>query len=474
MTKDVAILQQSHNLTLILKGNDMTYIEDGAFQSTFFYSVDFGGCIDISVVLSGMQGSQTHILKLETFEDVEDGLPTSPAMLQGLCNISVKDVNLQKRHFQYLSSTTFQCLTKLQSLDLTYTYLKALPPNMTVMNTLKELILSKNSFQYICNISSATFPSLTHLYIKKNSVRLDFGSGCLENLSKLQHLDLSNSYIASIDCCSQHLKGLSRLQHLNLSYNEKLHLKNIPFQECGNLELLDLAFTLLHIDTPSGPFQNLHHLRVLNLSYSSVNTSIQGLLQGLKNLVLLNFSGNKFESGSILNGNLFQQAPSLEVLILSSCELTAIQDEAFHTLRKLKHADLSYNKLTTFNTEAFFNLKSLYLNFANNKIHIIPRDMLTILSGQSIINLSYNPLECTCSNIDLLTWYKQNMDKIEDLKGTVCSEPASLAGVQLSTVTLSCGISITEVVLIVMFLILIVVILVILRACILKRNYQQM
>ncbi|XP_007059068.2 CD180 antigen [Chelonia mydas] len=472
--KDIDILLQTKNLTLILKGNDIMHIEAGAFQSNLFYSLDFGGCIDISVVLAGMQDTKTHTLWLGSFEDVENGLPINPTMLQNLCNISVMDINLQKRHFLHLSAATFQCLSKLQRLDLTHTYISMLPPDISGMNMLEELILNRNAFKHICNISSTAFSSLTHLHIRENAENLDLGSGCLETLSKLQHLDLSQSYIENGDCCSKQLKGLIGLQHLNLSYNKQLQFQDLAFKEGVNLELLDLAFTRLHINASQGPFRNLHLLRVLNLSYSYIDTNIQHLLQGLQNLFLLNLRGNKFPSGTILNDNLFHQVSSLEVLILSFCDLTAIQNQAFHTLKKLKQVDLSHNKLIAFSTDAFSNLKSIYLNFANNRIHIIPRDMLTNLSGQSIINLSYNPLECTCSNIGLITWYKQNMDKIEDPEGTVCCEPKSLAGAKLSTVTLSCGISVAGIVCAVLVLILLVAVILVWITRFLKRHYEQL
>ncbi|EMP36531.1 hypothetical protein UY3_06296 [Chelonia mydas] len=100
--------------------------------------------------------------------------------------------------------------------------------------------------------------------------------------------------------------------------------------------------------------------------------------------------------------------------------------------------------------------------------------MLTNLSGQSIINLSYNPLECTCSNIGLITWYKQNMDKIEDPEGTVCCEPKSLAGAKLSTVTLSCGISVAGIVCAVLVLILLVAVILVWITRFLKRHYEQL
>lgn len=211
-------------------------------------------------------------------------------------------------------------------------------------------------------------------------------------------------------------------------------------KDSANLELLDLTFTPLHVNTSQGPFRNLHFLQVLNLSSSHINTSVQHLFQGLENLILLDLSQNNFESGIMPKDKLFRQLSSLEVLILSSCGLTAIGDQAFHNLKKLWHVDLSHNKLIAFSTDAFSNLKSIYLSFAHNRIRIVSHDKLASLAGHCLINLSYNPLDCTCSSIGLITWYKENLDRLEDPEGTRCSEPKSLAGAQLATVSLSCGI----------------------------------
>ncbi|XP_028941342.1 CD180 antigen, partial [Antrostomus carolinensis] len=437
--EDVHVLQKTSNITLIFKGNDFMYIEPGAFQS-HFYSLDFGGCADIPGVLAGIQNSTAQTLWLGTFHGVEKDPYISPNVLQGLCNISVKDLYLQLRHFRNLNANMFQCLTRLRKLDLTQTHVSALPPGISGMSLLAELVLNANSFKHLCNISSAAFPSLTHLHIKGNLQVLQLGSGCLEKLAKLKHLDISKSHIESFDCCDEALSGLSSLRYLNLSHNIKLHIQDVLTKDGANLELLDLAFTPLHIKTSDGPFRNLHFLQVLNLSSCHINTSIQHLFQGLENLMLLDLSQNNFESGIMPKDKLFQQLSNLEVLILSSCELTAIGSQTFHSLKKLQHVDLSHNKLIAFSTDAFSNLKSIYLNFAHNRIHFVPRDKLASLAGRCVINLSYNPLDCTCSNIGLITWYKQNLDKIEEPEGTRCSEPKSLAGAQLVTISLSCGI----------------------------------
>ncbi|XP_005152141.3 CD180 antigen [Melopsittacus undulatus] len=468
---DVSLLQKTSNITLIFKGNDITYIEPGAFQSNF-YSLDFGGCADIPGILAGLQNSTGQTLWLGTFHGMEKEPFITPDVLQGLCNISVKDLYLQLRHFKNLNTDMFHCLTRLRKLDLTQTHINMLPAGISGMRSLEELVLNANSFEHLCNINSASFPSLIHLHIKGNSELLQLGSGCLEKLAKLQHLDLSKSYIKSFDCCKEALSGLSSLRQLNLSHNIKLHLHDVFIKDSASLELLDLASTALHINTSQGPFRNLHLLQVLNLSSSHINTSIQHLFQGLESLIFLDLSQNNFELGIMQNNKLFQELSNLEVLILSSCELAAIGNQAFHSLKKLRHVDLSHNKLAAFSTDAFSSLKNIYLNFAHNRIHIIPHDKLAPLAGHCIINLSYNPLNCTCSNIDLITWYKQNLDKIEDPKETRCSEPKWHSGAQLATVSLSCGIT-TGGIIAVVLAILFCAVIFLWGARYFKKNYQK-
>ncbi|XP_060615649.2 CD180 antigen [Anolis sagrei] len=470
--KDVMLFKKLSNLTLILKGNDIVHIDPGAFSSISFYSLDLSGCVDIPIILKGLEGGRSVALHLGTFLD-SDVLPISPTALQSIGNVSVDHLTLQYRTFLNLSCETFKWLTKLQTLDLTHTSLSEIPLGHHKIDMLKEINLNNNEFVHLCDIRPSAYPTVTHLYIRGNSKELDLGAGCLDSLSNLQYLDLSNSQIEDLDCCRKQFSVLNTLQHVNMSYNKKLFLHSTAFNGSAHLKVLDLAFTRIETTNASeGPFSNLRFLQILNLSFSQIGPNIQHILQGLESLRVLNLKGNNFEPETILNGHLFQQVYNLEVLILSHCKLLAIETKAFSALRKLQHVDVSHNDLITFNSGAFFNLRNIYLNFANNGIHIIPRDMLTNLSGQSIINLSYNPLECTCSNTGLLTWYKQNIDKIEGFEETVCSEPKSLAGTKLLFVNLSCGYSNAKVILITFVVITVIAVTFILIICFLQRKYQ--
>ncbi|XP_055457902.1 CD180 antigen [Psammomys obesus] len=469
--EDVGSLQQATGLSLNLNANLITGMEPGAFRSTVFHSLSFGGTLDLLIIFRGLQNSTIQSLWLGTFEDLDDK-ELSDSMLEALCEVSVESINLQKHHFLNLSPNTFHCFTSLQELDLTATHLKELPAGIVGLSKLKKLVLSANKFENLCQISAGSFPSLTHLYVKGNMKRLELGTGCLENLENLQELDLSHDDIETPDCCNLQLRNLSHLQSLNLSYNEPLGLRTEAFKECPQLELLDLSFTRLHVNTAQSPFQNLHLLKVLNLSHCLLDTSNQHLLDGLPALQHLNLQGNPFPNGNIQKSNPLQTLGSLEILTLSHCDLSSIDEQAFISLKIMNHVDLSHNRLTSSSIEALGHLKGLYLNLAFNHISIIPSGLLPILSQQSIINLRQNPLDCTCSNIYFLEWYKENVQKLEDIEDTLCESPPTLRGVRLSDVTLSCGITAVGIFFLIVFLLLFTVLLIFAVKKFLRWKYQ--
>ncbi|XP_004623091.1 CD180 antigen [Octodon degus] len=468
---DTDSLRPAANLSLNFSGNDIKGIQPGTFESMVLQSLNFGGTSNLSIIFNGLHNATIHSLWLGSYEDTEDQ-DLSVSMFEGLCEMSVESMNLQNHYFSSLSLATFHCFTHLQELDLTGTYLKELPPGIPGMNSLKKLVLNVNKFEQLCQINAASFPSLTHLYVKGNRKRLQLGDGCLEKLENLQKLDLSHSDIEALDCCNIQLKTLPHLKSLNLSYNQGLDLQNEAFRACPQLELLDLTFTRLNIMAAQSPFQNLHLLQALNLSHCSLDTSNQHLLAGLPNLRHLNLQGNSFQDGNIPKTNPLQMVGSLESLVLSSCDLSSIDQEAFHGLGNVTHIDLSHNSLTSSSISALSQLKGTYLNLATNNIHIILPHLLPILSQQKIINLSNNPLDCTCSNIHFLTWYKENMQKFVNFEEISCASPPSLQGVRLSDVTLSCGLTAMGIFFLTVFLLFLAVLLIYIVKFFFRWKYQ--
>ncbi|KAJ8401846.1 hypothetical protein AAFF_G00374270 [Aldrovandia affinis] len=437
----MSILKNTTGLDLSFKRNDIVYIEPGAFESCRFNSLDLSGSFDrvsLTVILMGLRGLTTNILKLGTFDDAPKVEATADS-LRGLCSVSMQEVSFQLLHFPDLSGATFACLAGLKRLNLRRAHLRYLPVNVTNMENLTHLFLDGNSFEDMCDLNVQNFPSLAHLSMRGNREDLNFQESCLKNLSKLEFLDLSHNHLkVGAECCNQQLDGLTSLRHLNLSYNVDMTWGDLPFQKTPQLKLLDCSnLAFLHDPTNNGPFANLPHLEALNLSWASVNLSDTRLLEGLQGLRGLTLTGNSFHLGVVTDAEMFKHVPLLETLIMSACGITAIRDGAFDPLTHLTHADLSNNHLVTVTTSDFYSLKNIRLNFARNEIKIVNVEHVKGLEGNSTIDLSYNPLACNCSNVQFIQWAENNHDKMMRLEDTVCGDP--MRGVKISDVHLYCA-----------------------------------
>ncbi|KAL1274453.1 hypothetical protein QQF64_027267 [Cirrhinus molitorella] len=393
--EDLVPLQNVHGISISFKGNDFVYIEPGAFKSLNLSSLDFSGCLskmDFSSLLKGLEGLKTNRLNLGLYEtDPTVHIPS--AALQSFCKIFVTDLDFQLQHFLDLNNSTFYCLDELKKLDLTRAHLDSLQFNMTGLSTLSHLVLDENRFKDICHINTRNFPLLTHLSVSGNSKPLIFSSKCLKSLRVLEELDLSLSLVNPMGpCCNDQLFGLSELKLLNLSYGSQIFLSSQPFNATPQLKHLDISH-LNYTLNDSSPFSNLQNLKTLNLSWSNTNLTNMHIFKGLKNLQLLNLKGNAVQGGVLTQTELFKYVPFLETLILSSCKITAFEENLFKGLTHLRQIDLSQNKLVKLSTSGFYSLDFLQLNFASNAIITVNVGSVMDLGKESTVDLSYNPLE---------------------------------------------------------------------------------
>ncbi|XP_018424531.1 PREDICTED: CD180 antigen [Nanorana parkeri] len=456
--EDLNILKHTNNLTLILKGNNIEYIEPNAFNFSNLHCLDLTGSawnVDLSSVLKGLNGLRADNLRIGTFIDIDVDKDVSLSDMDFLCSVSMKELSLQYRAFSD-QHKSFPCLAKTEKLDFTCTNLKSFA-GLSTDNILKELILNKNKFTSLCSISSDTYPQITNLHIARNMDTLDLGDGCLKSLTSLVYLDLSENEFMHSTCCSTHFRGLESLTFLNMSYGITCTLHNPALPETNKIEVLDFSHVPLLIDKAFSPFSNLADLKVLNLSNSYIDTSNREVFKGLQNLLFINMERSVFQNGVLADENLFANTLKLETLILAKCKLREIEDQAFKKLKQLKHVDLSQNNLTVFSTNLFVNLTYMSLNYAFNFITTIPIDSVRNISDQNIINFSHNPIDCSCSNIDFLSWYKTHMNLFLDKENTVCGSPPSLVGTELYKVSLSCGTSLMSVIILILFIVITII-----------------
>jgi Leucine-rich repeat (LRR) protein len=226
---------------------------------------------------------------------------------------------------------------------------------------------------------------LVYLDLSANKIKT-LKNEVFHGLINVTKLDLHLNDISQVEFKS--FIDLNSLKNLNLDSNQISTLKNVQFN--SNLEVISLRFNLL---------SNLNEINSSSLKY-------------------LNVSNNRLQE--INSKKTF--LPNLEYLDLSQNRLISIKNESFLNMNKLKHLNLSYNKLdleSEFNNISYFHglshlitldlsfneikyldsnrtfqyLNSLkYLNLSNNRLNSLNAYVFGFLYNLSDLNLASNNL----------------------------------------------------------------------------------
>ncbi|KAG5613904.1 hypothetical protein H5410_013728 [Solanum commersonii] len=290
-------------------------------------------------------------------------------------NFSLYGVNISSSIPVNISSSSLRL--KLGGNDL----LKGVLPKIHPNNTLLELEISSTGISDELPDSIGTFSSLNILvmYGCQLSGRIPDSVG---NLTQIRYLDFGNSYFTGhIPSTISKLKQLtflglssnsfsgeipdifSNLQELRYLYlqNNKFH-RFVSFYNCK----LDTTSTLILVDGLNDEFKTNPTFKHLDLSHNQLSGSLLQSLSNLTNLSTLVLSSNNIT----VDAGIQITFPSLEDLLLSSCELKDFP----HFLRNVKTLwvlDISNNKIrgqipNWFSGMRWDNL--WYLNLSHNSL----------------------------------------------------------------------------------------------------------
>jgi Leucine-rich repeat (LRR) protein len=207
---------------------------------------------------------------------------------------------------------------------------------------------------------------------------------------------VSNNDTATLDCSNLKLTSIPneipnrRILALNMSYNNLQHLDDDAFAECcGNLEELDLSSTQMS-NLNRNLFKNLHNVRRLLLRNNSITKFDPETFVDLKNLELLDLSGNPLElqDAFIKNSN-------LEELNLDNCGIVDLPEKAFAGVSQLKNLTLRGNSLDSrFDITAFDDLESLTKLQIQNISTFLVAELCNKLTGIDDINFDGYNVSC--------------------------------------------------------------------------------
>lgn len=219
----------------------------------------------------------------------------------------------------------------------------------------------------------------------------------IQNFGALQYLDLSGNQLSKLKPDS--LKGLSSLRHLDLSRNNFSSWSSMSPRYLlePTINLVELNLAENHFTSFSSNDENLllisSSLRWLDLSNCKiVKVAGEQVIQGMKKLESITFSGNPIRSISSLVSN------TLGSLDLSNCQLTTLQPTVFENLINLESVNLSRNhrlslvskKQTDFvRSETLRTIDLSYCNMDAIELDGFPDLSTAILRGNMIQKLTH-------------------------------------------------------------------------------------
>uniref|UniRef100_A0A0B6ZYH6 Ig-like domain-containing protein n=1 Tax=Arion vulgaris TaxID=1028688 RepID=A0A0B6ZYH6_9EUPU len=226
----------------------------------------------------------------------------------------------------------------------------------------------------------------------------------------------------------QQIRNYTRSQVIDLKVLGSLSSFSGELACLPKLRRLDLSETSLVVT------ENLFHgLRVdstLNLSYNGIRNLPSNAFSELDHLYELDLSHNSI---SALEPEVFKGLNSLKILHLGFNNLSVLSVDSFLHTTSLRYLRLEYNRLQAFSSLYIPHSASLKnLNLQGNIIQSITTDIngtdLYLWGNLLSLDISGNPLECSCALKNLYTLLPNLNIVLVNSSATVCTTPEKWKG----------------------------------------------
>lgn len=322
----------------------------------------------------------------------------------------VRRISLARNRIRELSSRIFFKLAHLQDLDLSYNPLSEL--NHEVFRDVPELRVLR------CRGCGVPLVNRT----------------LFEVLHDLEVLDLGDNKLTVFT--ADHLAPLKQLQELWLDGNHLTTLPSGMFRHNPQLQTLDLARNLIG-KVEDEAFLNLPGLRTLDLGHNRLerlHASVLSLLgESLRTLVV---AGNALPTEEL--ARLLRGVPHLTRLSLADMRLRAVPAGLLSHLRELRLLNVSGNMLTALHPSALQGLHKLdTVDVSRNLLVGLDEQSLLRLDAVELVLLDGNHWSCDTCHLPPLLSRVARSAPTSPLRRLRCDAPRSLAGEPLEGLDLS-------------------------------------
>lgn len=360
-----------------------------------------------------------HVKRLEKLEVSNNMLSELPeCVFNG--SFTIKELHLEFNFLRTLSARSFKS-TKLERLFAANNRINAIHSDAFV-GVEKSLLTIDLSFNLIELFPSAIndLKSLIYLSLKSNLLK-NLGKSDLHGCrGSLEVLDLSGNLFSIVPKHS--LKHLSKLVRLSLQDNKIEKIYRDDFQGWGkSLTTLTLANNRMTYLSPES-FNHLAKLKELKLSFNNLMHLDQNVFLPLKkNLEFLDLSSAFTELNHPLDVFL-KDLERLEWLQLDHNNITKISVANTKSLSKLRHVDLSNNKMADIPPDLFLAQNHNFLgavHISSNDLKIIKSNAFSniphltsiVLFGNKISTIEYNSFH-SCPFLHTVVLSKNNLSLI--------------------------------------------------------------
>ncbi|XP_030628191.1 toll-like receptor 4 [Chanos chanos] len=403
------------NMTLILSRNPILCIESGAFQHIYLRELNIQGAfVSFNATRNGLKsltGLNVDRLVIGDFRDKNKSFIFDVNFLSSLSSIGFQEIYYYVKERPAKPLHLFEHMVNASKITVKHAYIPYL--EYVPYRQIKELFLVDDHL--FLSIEFSHQHTIEKLVISNSKEPVIISK--FTDLPKLHYVDLSKNQITLKECCNTIFIEIPQLRFLNFSLNAEIRLALTSFSGLNNLEVLDFHYTKVAGIGNFAVLANLKLLRYLDISYSSITFTCYMSFYGLDSLRVLKVAGNSFKLGT--SQYLFANLTQLELLDISNCGIESMMYSTFKDLHQLKHLFLSGNKLMTLDFSSLKAIRNVYVD--NNQIASIPLNVLQNRpENLSVFDLSNNPIDCSCSQTDFISWIVNHQQILKQPQNIFC------------------------------------------------------
>ncbi|XP_062298757.1 toll-like receptor 13 [Scomber scombrus] len=317
--------------------------------------------------------------------------------------INQNKVIIHKDTFQGMSHLTFVSFDRCKIRDI--------DPNWFLpLKTLTRLSLLKNEITELTPMVFSVLTKLEQLYLQFNLLKYI----TKKPFSKLRRLDKLNLSLNIIDFIEEgSFQDLTRLRYLDLSGNRIKRLTPSILSGLMNLRKFVLYNNRLHFKSYESPFINLNSLEYVELNYQGpggrgIGSIGPHFFKGQRNLTSLAIGHSIMVD---FHRDTFAPLVNLKYLYIAGVLMkTTNLSTVLSPLKKLWKLTLYRADLDTLPVDLLPPDNSLeVLKVQSNHLRTVDKMMLDALPRLRVLDITENPLTCTCDNAWFKTWAVKNV-----------------------------------------------------------------